>query len=182
MTVLLKVQNATSALKIILRCQRNTTGNCMPCRSNERLSGSASGQIAAAAAEDPVGDAAGAATMMPRSGSDETSDDILAKYRKKATGSRGAEAATAAAAAPSSSAFQSSSGADGGGGEVVPDGGVVNGDDLEDAVDERLLIDRMNVEGSYAFQVGLVGSIKSVIGHRFKLDIYQSQSLMSNDE
>ena len=52
-------------------------------RSNERLSGSAAGgpQVA----EDAVGDAADAAAMMRRSGSDETSDDILAKYRKKAT-------------------------------------------------------------------------------------------------
>ena len=49
-------------------------------RSNERLSGSAGAQIA----EDAAGDA-DAAAMMRRSGSDETSDDILAKYRKKAT-------------------------------------------------------------------------------------------------
>ena len=48
-------------------------------RSNERLSGSAGAQIA----EDAAGDAD--AAMMRRSGSDETSDDILAKYRKKAT-------------------------------------------------------------------------------------------------
>ena len=55
-------------------------------RSSERLSGSsstaASGGGSAQAAEDAAGDGD---ALMRRSGSDETSDDILAKYRKKAT-------------------------------------------------------------------------------------------------
>ena len=67
--------------------------------------------------------------------------------------SRGNSAAAENNIAPSSSGFQASSGA--AGGETVPDG-AVNGDDLDDPVDERLLIDRMNVEGSYAFQVGVI--------------------------
>ena len=67
--------------------------------------------------------------------------------------SRGNSAAAENNIAPSSSGFQTSSGA--AGGETVPDG-AVNGDDLDDPVDERLLIDRMNVEGSYAFQVGVI--------------------------
>ena len=65
--------------------------------------------------------------------------------------SRGNSAASAGdSSAPSSAGFQA---------DTVPDGAAasasVNGGegDLEDAVDERLLIDRMNVEGSYAFQV-----------------------------
>ena len=65
--------------------------------------------------------------------------------------SRGNATSADTGIAPSSAAagFQASSG------ETVPDAAVnVNGDgDLEDPVDERLLIDRMNVEGSYAFQV-----------------------------
>ncbi len=88
--------------------------------------------------EDPLNIGENAAVLR-RAASDETSDDILAKYRKKSGNPPAAVVAAAAAG------FHSS---------VEADGSMEanNGDDSGEPVDERLLIDRMNVEDSYAFQ------------------------------
>lgn len=69
--------------------------------------------------------------ILRRVASDETSDDILAKYRKKA--------AAQVDSAPDSTA---SNDCGDGGGELI----------LNEEQDERLVIDPSNIEGSYAFQ------------------------------
>ncbi len=95
-------------------------------RSSERLAGGDN------IPEDPEG------PPLRRAASDETSDDILAKYRKKVPQNQ-----------------NDSSGADpgaGGGAAGMDELGAVGGSSSVDEPDERLVIDPHNVEASYAFE------------------------------